>query len=344
MNERQTRILYLDILNILACFAVLMLHHNGIVHNYDIHTSTWKQALAFEVLFYWAVPVFFMLTGATLIRYREKYSTGEFFRKRIAKTFFPFVFFSLLLSIYFYLLGQFDISSVKEWISAIFTTRIPEGWAYWFFIPLFALYMLIPVLSHLKDNKNILLYIIIAIFITHSCLPVLFQIIGIQYNWDISFPMNGYVMFLLIGFLLSEIHLSKRVRITFYILGILGAIIRYCGTVYYSTINNNLDRILFSYTQFHSVFLAVSIFILIKEISIYVENGKIIRIVKALSSCSLGIYLIHVFMMYKIELPILGIEADNVYWRFFGAFLTYFACFSIVFLIKKIPYLRRIFP
>lgn len=51
MNERQTRILYLDILNILACFAVLMLHHNGIVHNYDIHTSAWKQALAFEVFF-----------------------------------------------------------------------------------------------------------------------------------------------------------------------------------------------------------------------------------------------------------------------------------------------------
>jgi polysacchride biosynthesis protein len=224
---------------------------------------------------------------------------------------------------------------MKDCISAVFITRIPEGWAYWFFIPLFALYTLISVLSHLRDNKSILLYIIIAIFITHSCLPVLSQIIGIQYNWDISFPMNGYVMFLLIGFLLSEIHLSKQVRITFYILGILGPIIRYCGTVYYSTINNNLDRILFSYTQFHSVFLAVAVFILIKEISVYVENGKVIRIVKALSSCSFGIYLIHVFMMYKVELPILGIEADNVYWRFFGAFLTYFACFSIVFLIKS---------
>lgn len=31
MNDKQTRILYLDMLNILACFAVLMLHHNGIV-------------------------------------------------------------------------------------------------------------------------------------------------------------------------------------------------------------------------------------------------------------------------------------------------------------------------
>ena len=150
-----------------------MLYHNDIVHNYDIHTSTWKQALVFEVLFYWAVPVFFMLRGATLIRYREKYGTGEFFRKRVAKTFFPFIFFRLLLSIYFYLLGQFNITGMKDCISAVFITRIPEGWAYWFFIPLFALYTLISVLSHLRDNKSILLYIIIAIFITHSCLPVL---------------------------------------------------------------------------------------------------------------------------------------------------------------------------
>lgn len=64
--QNKKRILYLDILNILVCFAVIMLDHNGIVHNYDVHTSTWKQALAFEVLFYWAVPVFFMLTGAAL--------------------------------------------------------------------------------------------------------------------------------------------------------------------------------------------------------------------------------------------------------------------------------------
>ena len=71
--------------------------------------------------------------------------------------------------------------------------------------------------------------------------------------------------FLTIG-LLSEIHLSKRVRITFYILGILGAIIRYCGTVYYSNLNNNLDRILFIIHS--SVFLAVSIFILLKKFAL----------------------------------------------------------------------------
>ena len=38
------------------------------------------------------------------------------------------------------------------------------------------------------------------------------------------------------------------------------------------------------------------------------------------------------------------ITADNVYWRFAGAFLTYFLCLSVVLVIKRIPYLRVVFP
>ena len=156
MYNRKQRILYLDLLNIFACFAVLMLHHNGIVHNYDVTTLAWKQSLAFEVLFYWAVPVFFMLTGATLMRFLEKYSIREFFIKRLVKTFLPFLFFSFALSIYFYSRGEYRPNSFQEFLSDIFMTRVPEGWAYWFFLPLFSLYTLLPVLSFLRNNKKIL--------------------------------------------------------------------------------------------------------------------------------------------------------------------------------------------
>lgn len=81
MKIRKTYIAYLDVLNILACLAVLFLHHNRIVHYYDIHTIAWKQSLAIEVLCYWAVPIFLMLTGITLMNYRDKYTTHEFKKK-----------------------------------------------------------------------------------------------------------------------------------------------------------------------------------------------------------------------------------------------------------------------
>ena len=48
MNKK--RILYFDLLNIAACFAVLCLHHNGMVHEYA-DDVVWKQCLVAEVVF-----------------------------------------------------------------------------------------------------------------------------------------------------------------------------------------------------------------------------------------------------------------------------------------------------
>ena len=54
---QKKRVLYFDVLNILACIAVISLHHNGVVHTYS-NSWTWKTALIVETGAYWAVPVF----------------------------------------------------------------------------------------------------------------------------------------------------------------------------------------------------------------------------------------------------------------------------------------------
>ena len=97
MNERsQSRILYFDVLNIAACIAVIFLHHNGIVHSFT-NTLAWRESLIAECAFYWAVPIFLMLSGANLLNYREKYSTKVFFKKRIIRTVIPWLFWSAVM-------------------------------------------------------------------------------------------------------------------------------------------------------------------------------------------------------------------------------------------------------
>lgn len=339
----KSRITYFDILNILACFAVLSLHHNGIVHNFNVNTLAWKQSLMFEVLFYWAVPIFFMLTGATLFGYRNKYSTQDFFKKRVFRAIVPFIIWSIILLFHSWLVGKFAYKNINEVLSAIITTRIYHGDIYWFFIPLISLYCFIPVLSLLKDNRNILWYMAIFLFVTHSCLPLLFLSLGVKYNNSLSFPVAGYVLFLILGYLFSTIELSRKQRIIIYLLGLISAFIRYAGTYYYSLEQGKIDKFLFGYIQFHSVLLALAVFVLVKEIGKYVESVKIANFLAVLSLCSLGIYLIHKLAM-SYELYFLQITADNVYWRFAGAFLTYFVCLSVVLVIKRIPYLRVVFP
>ena len=71
------RVVCFDALNVLACLSVIAMHCNGAVHVFA-DTYVWRQSLLVDVLAYWAVPVFIMLSGATLMRYRERYTTKEF--------------------------------------------------------------------------------------------------------------------------------------------------------------------------------------------------------------------------------------------------------------------------
>ena len=61
------RVVCFDALNVLACLSVIAMHCNGAVHVFA-DTYVWRQSLLVDVLAYWAVPVFIMLSGATLMR------------------------------------------------------------------------------------------------------------------------------------------------------------------------------------------------------------------------------------------------------------------------------------
>ena len=87
------RIIYFDFLNVVSCISVVCLHCNGYVHDF-VKDDWWWLRVLIEVVFYFAVPVFFMLSGATLLDYKKKYSTKTFYKKRFVRTFIPFVIWS----------------------------------------------------------------------------------------------------------------------------------------------------------------------------------------------------------------------------------------------------------
>lgn len=64
------RVLYVDILNIIACAGVLLLHStNGPVHNFNGNVNfDWFIGLFSHSFFLWPVNVFFMLSGITMMR------------------------------------------------------------------------------------------------------------------------------------------------------------------------------------------------------------------------------------------------------------------------------------
>ena len=346
INKKKQRILYYDILNILACFCVIWLHTNGTVHKY-FPTFSWKTSLIVEVIAYWAVPVFFMLTGATLMDYRKKYDTKTFFKKRIQRAVVPFFVWSLLMLIWGHYTDRISIENITcRNIINILILNQQEN-TYWFFWAIFSIYLSLPILSLLTEEKNrkILWYIVVVSAIFNS-VPLISYLLKIEWNGYFNFPVaSGYIMYVVLGYLISTQDMNKRSKFIIYALGILSAIIRYSVTYILSSRDGMINTLLFNYSYITTLFLALSVFVFVKNINFnkIFKNDKVIKSITSISSCSLGIYLIHkIVMAYEIQL--FNIDAYSLKWRTIGAVSTYLLCLIVIFVMKKIPIIKKIVP
>ena len=93
------RIVYLDVLNIIAIISVIAMHCNGIVHG-NPNIRAWNTSLIIECICYFAVPLFFFFFLANLLKYRVRYNTKEFYKKRCKKVLIPFIFWATIMFIW----------------------------------------------------------------------------------------------------------------------------------------------------------------------------------------------------------------------------------------------------
>ena len=343
--KTKKRILYYDMLNIAACIAVIALHHNGLVHVFT-GDSVWKECLAAEVGFYWAVPVFLMLSGATLMRYREKYSTKVFFKKRLTRVVFPWLFWSVFFLIWKTAKGQLTWESygVKEIINSILSCRAED--VYWFFPVIIGIYLFMPFLSMAaKDGyRKVLWYVVIYGIIVNGTIPVLCTITGIQWNWSFNMPLGDYYIFVILGYLLSTTEISKKWRVGIYITGICCALLRYSGVYLLSMRDGAKNTLFFGYGQFHSFGLAIAVFVLFKYMKWdRIFSAGVQKMISQIAGCSLGIYLIHKQVM-QTELNLLHFQESQLVWRTGGIILTYLIALVIVLAVKRIPVVKKVFP
>lgn len=194
------RIVYFDVLNVLACLCVVGMHCNGAVHAFS-DSSVWRQSLLVDVLAYWAVPVFVMLSGATLMNYRRRYSTKVFLKRRFLKTGVPLVIWTVFFYVFYRTQGTIAWTGWRAFLNSVINFSIVP--VYWFFPPLFMVYLSLPVLSLLVQNRKILWYMTVLAFASCSVFPFVCTALGLTYWGSFAFPMMGGV-FTLCGTWLSS--------------------------------------------------------------------------------------------------------------------------------------------
>lgn len=334
---------YISILNVLACIGVVILHTFETGYTSDAN-------FVFEVLIraiaYCAVPVFFMITGATLIDYRERYDTKTFFKKRLLKVIIPLIIWSIIHFIINFFKGKFSINDLSFKFVFEYFFLVKTNPIFWFFVVIIGIYLAIPVISLIpqETRRKAFLYIIIITFVFNQFLPDLLYHLNLNYNYDLKFPLtySGWISFIFIGYYIDKYEIVKKHRVIIYVLGIIGFLTMVVPTIFISYHKNESCSWFDEYYDAPCVLYSASVFLFFKS---KINNNQIVTKIMPffnfVAPTTLGIYVLHIairdFLRYFYTYSYFGMNLVLTL-----SILT--ICFIVVKIVQKIPGLRHIFP
>lgn len=345
MSIRKTQ-KYITILHVICAFSVVVLHANNSFWAFE-RSSSWIIANAIESIFYFAVPIFIMISSVTLLDYRDRYTTRVFIIKRVKKTLIPYVFWTIIALIVFACLHKIDFEPnfFERIIRAFLCADVYEMDIYKFLLDLFVCYMCISLISLIPKDKRqmpFLFVILYGVFI-HAVFPLIFTICHINIPL-IRLPiLDGYMLFVFIGYYIDNYEIKLPMRISIYILGVLGLCVHLFGTQILSFKADRIDDVFKGYLNAPSIFYASFIFMLFK----YSDNKKFItylyKVCKEIAPTTLGIYLIHrYFILFAFDY--MNVAKSSLIFKTLGSVCIFFLSFFIVKLLQKIPVVKNIVP
>lgn len=287
---------YISILNVLACIGVVILHTFETGYTSDAN-------FVFEVLIraiaYCAVPVFFMITGATLIDYRERYDTKTFFKKRLLKVIIPLIIWSIIYFIINFFKGKFSINDLSFKFVFEYFFLVKTNPIFWFFVVIIGIYLAIPVISLItqESRRKAFLYIIIITFVFNQFLPDLLYHLNLNYNYDLKFPLtySGWISFIFIGYYIDKYEIVKKHRMIIYVLGIIGFLTMVVPTIFISYHKNESCSWFDEYYDAPCVLYSASVFLFFKS---KINNNQIVTKIMPffnfVAPTTLGIYVLHI--------------------------------------------------
>ena len=315
--QNTERILYPDILRIIAIFAVITIHVSGTqFHVSPITSYNWQITNFFECFVRWGVPVFVMVSGMFFLNPQKEITLKKLYHKNIFRLFVALISWGILYrSIHAtknIFTDNLDIQSailvlLKEYSHILFG---PVWYHLWFLYMIIGLYLLVPIFRVFTKNATdkqyryaFLMYVLFG-----SILPLIKNfIILFDNHLKINFKiveLTGYAFYFVLGYYLSQKELPSKIKKWIYILAIGSVFFQIFGTFGISYHQGIAKELLYENYSPNVMIQAIAIFVFIKDFSSKTSpSAKIKSIIYTLSKYSFGIYLVHDLfniLFYKI--------------------------------------------
>ena len=188
-----------------------------------------------------------------------------------------------------------------------------------------------------KENKNLLQYLIILLFI-FTCTPSILTVFNINLKYPTLF--TGFTLYFILGYYLNTFEINKKYRYVVYILGLISLIITPILTINYSILNNIHSQRFFEYGSFNIYLYSASLFLLFKNIFNKKEETKLLN---SLSKLYFGIYLIHGLVLgLLMKYNVFNLNMNLTIKVFFVSLIVFIISLITSFILSKIPFIKRL--
>jgi surface polysaccharide O-acyltransferase-like enzyme len=324
-DQLTPRALNLDLLRILAAFAVVWLHVSAevVTLNPSVYDAQWWSGNVADSFSRWCVPVFVMISGALLLAKPLNMSLSTFYQRRLMRIVIPLVFWTVFYLFWRYVKGEHIVAG------EIIRNMLRGTGSYyhmWYFYMIAGLILVAPYLRmvvSVSDDPSLRL-------LWGGCLAVAaVEKIAGERGATFLTMFLPYIGYFIAGHHLraAPIRLSRqRALLVFFGGGLLvavftGALLPKLGSLSW--------EVMYSYQNPLVILMSLSIFILFAEIGKFPK--KLEAMIELMAPLTFGIYVMHpawLDVLHKAGLdgfyrhPLIGVPVTTVVAFGLSAFCT----------------------
>ena len=332
----------LDLCRISACFMVMLIHTSAEIYRYcPMFSSSFTEINFIATFARGSVPVFFMLSG-TLLLSREELPLAPFLKNHALKLAGLFFFWSV-----FYAAGS-RVAAGSFALDYDFFMAVARGHYHLWFLPAMVVcYLFMPLVFCAIHGKKIDSRYLLALFFGFVILwrnlnltPKPAYILH-QFTLDFSLDWLPYLGYAVWGWWLGERKMPKHTMLISSAVFVVCTLLAARGNLWYSRLNNEAEGWLFHYMSLPSFIQATCIFCFFNALRGH--EFKHTALIRTLSDCTLGVYLIHPLMIDLLDRVHIGMTADYPALSVTGfTALLALLCFAVTFIARKIPIVKKL--
>lgn len=304
MNTNK-RIVAFDLLKIIACLAVIIIHISAYpLTNNSIHSPKFIIATIFTSISRWSVPMFVMITGTFLLSKKEPIPIKILYKKYILKTFIIYLLFGVFYKFCYLYLDGLNYISVSYAFTMIIDILIGNAHIHlWYLYMIIGLYMIYPILHKLVSNANKrqIEYALIIIFLSSSVaysVNEIFNLCQTSYKIYHNLNISIYIFYFILGYYLYNFQISKKTSKILIALIPIMLVATITLSMISSVISNRFTLLFVEYQSVNVVILSISVFYLFKIISNKIKfNNNICRVITFCSDKIILVYLLHMLII-----------------------------------------------